>query len=1585
MFKPLLRTLPSLSGNFTLACKLNELKKESNNKYYTYVRVADLMPLQNNMFRKNIELNLLNGKYEHDVKKYYSVYSNVFYKDNFNFNKMNYKTLDIYSRYNETNDDRNKDYEFGCKRIYFSKIGYQFEFYAPFYLDDINDLPKSFHININIDNHTNKEIVVYINKENKINYLKHYFEKYFENVDDRVIFCLYDSLQAAYFGVDVKKGGFAQYRDNLFGSLYVNQTTINNFDNLICKGFERNNLIMKQIIPLSFIFNINDLFSNYEKEFFNGYKMKITGFYYNKNDIKQDMYDFDINYFNSNHTYYKYNPKQGKYKYEAGNDGNGIINVMNVGYPALRESKYTKYEFTNKISPNYCKFKMLLSDDDHPYITNVNFAYSYLQYPNQKYGSFPTTLKGIVPKLKYVNGDIKLPLGLNIDAYYKTSKYFANTIISNSVNYDKFIKLMDNYCSNWFNIYKNDHIQDAIDDENNWCDVIYDYAYFDGILYSLYKLKKYDISKFGVFLNYNIDYVSNNDLNNMINAKYVFSNSEPSTISIARFNNNYDMSIYDSLSDIKYYSKLFDNTVYNSNNAAYLHHDKIMEKDMYGSYVVEENYYDENKYYLLSDVLKIIDKSSYSPAIKTKLRKYFNTNKILGYIVLDACNNINFFETYFNIYGEKDLRLMLTNTLFETSNKDAQYEWLLNRLYYSTSASSSKIKLSTGYKNLNHNEEAFGKFCMYLEDTFINSYDVYFILSELSNDYEITDDVDSQYFRTFISLLNNQSNKFTFERIGSINGISIENYFLNINKQIDSQDIYVDPYNLKYLIKKYNKDNNDNLSLPNEKHDYFIKIINKDHLKEYYYNLNKDENCQSNIEYDNILEYIYVKERKWVIDNNVLSIKDVYSNLYTYIVKYILLYNETDNTLNDSLNYIYNMLNSDKDTVYNWIFSNLSDSRNTNNKFNLNISNAISLEVDLCFRKEVYKLDNNLFKLLTTDKEINNYLYLYIENDCTVDNYSSWDIIGSNYVSKYNSNIEYKEWENKKYSKELYEKEISNYLVPLFTDVYINDDNKNVLNNMIQLKKIDNNKYVNNLGKCFKEIDIDEMLNNLYCDKSYIVNELYYNLTHARIPNDLTETVQYLISNAPKPLYSLLVKYFGSKIVTNTMSKRQYINLLSEGDMEMINKYFDDLVTDTLDIAQNKNAQKSLDVFMQKCAQRFNLDYNVYESFMNEYCIDNNIDLDTISANELVKHKLSYIKDKSIEAYYTLIKENGITLYSMKDTLELSFNGLSCDCDNLIYDDEYKLYIYDKDGVKYAFYFISLNIDNTNYSFNILDDYNLNVKFDTINSYNVNDKSFINSVFPVLYPFLKINVFGEFIKKANLISYPNELEIYIKYVCGNTLTIDEAKKYVKLITNENDILYDSLQELKTYKKIKLLRYFNYITPLLKKTNIIYDDWYLKFMESNPKHNDIEKYNILDRRNTNIYKYSPLTVYGITDYNIYEYKFNNLIDQNSGETLPNSYEISQIEYKHYNDNLVYNLPEHIVIYDKTIYNETTLNNLLKEDENLTEKKINIIYNFFRKNGLDYNDIKLFLYNKYESSFFIEKADGECKIKYTFNLI
>ena len=58
MFKSLLRTLPSLSGNFTIACKLNEIKKDDSENYHTYVRVADLLPLQNNIYKDSIELKI---------------------------------------------------------------------------------------------------------------------------------------------------------------------------------------------------------------------------------------------------------------------------------------------------------------------------------------------------------------------------------------------------------------------------------------------------------------------------------------------------------------------------------------------------------------------------------------------------------------------------------------------------------------------------------------------------------------------------------------------------------------------------------------------------------------------------------------------------------------------------------------------------------------------------------------------------------------------------------------------------------------------------------------------------------------------------------------------------------------------------------------------------------------------------------------------------------------------------------------------------------------------------------------------------------------------------------------------------------------------------------------------------------------------------------------------------------------------------------------------------------------------------------------------------------------------------------------
>ena len=47
---------------------------------------------------------------------------------------------------------RNKDFEFGVKRISYSKNGNQFACFAPIYIDNVNDIPGYFMLDIKLDN-----------------------------------------------------------------------------------------------------------------------------------------------------------------------------------------------------------------------------------------------------------------------------------------------------------------------------------------------------------------------------------------------------------------------------------------------------------------------------------------------------------------------------------------------------------------------------------------------------------------------------------------------------------------------------------------------------------------------------------------------------------------------------------------------------------------------------------------------------------------------------------------------------------------------------------------------------------------------------------------------------------------------------------------------------------------------------------------------------------------------------------------------------------------------------------------------------------------------------------------------------------------------------------------------------------------------------------------------------------------------------------------------------------------------------------------------------------------------------------------
>ena len=58
MFKSLLRTLPTLSGNFSICCQLNDYNKITSNDYEVCVRDASILSLQDNQYNNEVSINL---------------------------------------------------------------------------------------------------------------------------------------------------------------------------------------------------------------------------------------------------------------------------------------------------------------------------------------------------------------------------------------------------------------------------------------------------------------------------------------------------------------------------------------------------------------------------------------------------------------------------------------------------------------------------------------------------------------------------------------------------------------------------------------------------------------------------------------------------------------------------------------------------------------------------------------------------------------------------------------------------------------------------------------------------------------------------------------------------------------------------------------------------------------------------------------------------------------------------------------------------------------------------------------------------------------------------------------------------------------------------------------------------------------------------------------------------------------------------------------------------------------------------------------------------------------------------------------
>lgn len=441
MFKPLLKTIPSLSGNMKLVCKLEGYEKKSSDTYIydCYVNNACLTSISNDLYDKNIEVNLKNNSFEYDVKKFYLYYASVFYKTNFNYSKVNIPVIDFSSNINSNN----QDFNYGCKRVSYMKSDNQFAFFAPIYIESLEDLKGKYFLISCTFNKTyklTKYIKIDISNVNTENYLADYLARYASKIDDKVIY-LSSSYKNIYYGIDLRNGGFVKVEDNISQNLYNKYFTINDFDATINNGFKRNYLMMKQILALSFYFDPQNLLYDFEKKIFNNAEIVISGQWYDENNNPISFYNFSDDYslykediFN---LYYK-----NEYKYVDTD-----INIMNIGYPGCNESSSENYKYVNTVAKNYNRWKLKYSNDEYPYIINNNFAFSYNQQSLYLYKEFPSMYTAMEAYVKLVS-NTEYNMLLDYENIYDTDHV---TILNNK---DKYFQLYNNkYISNFFDLF----------------------------------------------------------------------------------------------------------------------------------------------------------------------------------------------------------------------------------------------------------------------------------------------------------------------------------------------------------------------------------------------------------------------------------------------------------------------------------------------------------------------------------------------------------------------------------------------------------------------------------------------------------------------------------------------------------------------------------------------------------------------------------------------------------------------------------------------------------------------------------------------------------------------------------------------------------------------------------------------------------------------------------------------------------------------------------------------------------------------------------------------------------------------------
>lgn len=605
MIKPLLRTIPTLSGNVKLACTLLDYNKLNENTFETNIRGAHIYPISSQLFQKSVEANLLSSSWEFDIKRFYAAYSDIFHNPCFDVITKDMKILDK----TEPLYQRNTDFEYGVKRISYSKSGNQYACFAPIYIDSVNDIPSYFKIECKFHNGSKsvtKNIIVNIGRNGNAteNYIYKYLYKYLSKIDNDVCFINNYDKSVSYYGIDLVNGGFTVKSDTTINKIFDIKLPIQQLDYTITEGFKRNKLSMKQIIPLTFYFNVLDLLTSNEKNLFTYSPVVFSGAYYNANNEPLAWFDFDWDYDNHTEQILRMNYQNGEMTYTSG----FANNIMDINYPIGFNDRYlTQYQHANRLTTIFNRWKLKYSSDEHPYIFNLSNAFSENQNSSYVYGNFPSVksnMTGFAILNEQYKYNLVFPLDTNVKTYNEINNYSAN----------EYKDILNSYCLNWFSVIKNPY--NIVNELNTitWSDIDNGYTYNRGILYNLNnafnnissnirRIDKFAFLVYPELLDIKSEGAYNSALfvSNIVTDKYsdknIFLNCTSSDVTSTGI-----MSLYNINTTIKNANLSFDNVFTELPQGEIESYDKPIYVNPYD---LDKNYYDINSVNIVSNISEV--------------------------------------------------------------------------------------------------------------------------------------------------------------------------------------------------------------------------------------------------------------------------------------------------------------------------------------------------------------------------------------------------------------------------------------------------------------------------------------------------------------------------------------------------------------------------------------------------------------------------------------------------------------------------------------------------------------------------------------------------------------------------------------------------------------------------------------------------------------------------------------------------------------------------------------------------------------------------------------------------------------------